>query len=81
MKKKVAIIGHIDHGKTTLDAAIMTVLEKTEKEAKTIQEIIKEERSMKITANTIMEVTDLNFQSGREKRRERRAKERKSKGK
>ena len=49
MEKKIGIIGHVDHGKTTLTAAIMTALDKTEKETKIIQEIIDEEKSFKIT--------------------------------
>jgi len=32
MKDKIGVIGHVDHGKTTLTAAIINVLDKTEKE-------------------------------------------------
>jgi translation initiation factor 2 gamma subunit (eIF-2gamma) len=78
MKDKIAIIGHVDHGKTTLTAAIMNVLDKTEKEAKTIHEIIEEDRSIKITAPPEIPLIEWNFKSGKESRRERRAKERKA---
>lgn len=75
---ELGIIGHVDHGKTTLTAAIMNVLDDTKKEAKTIHEIIEEEKSFKITAPPIIELTEWNFKSGKESRRERRVKERKA---
>jgi len=78
MKGKIATIGHVDHGKTTLTATIMNVLDKTEKEAKTIHEIIEEDKSFKITAPPMIELTEWDFKSGKERRRERRLKERKA---
>ncbi len=81
MKEKIAIIGHVDHGKTTLSAAIMSVLADTKKETKTIHEIIEEEKSLKITAPPEIPLIEWNFKSGKESRRERRAKERKAKKK
>ena len=76
MKDKIAIIGHVDHGKTTLTAASMNVLADTKKEAKTIHEIIEEEKSFKITAPQEILLTEWNFKTGKESRRERRARER-----
>ena len=79
MKKdivNIGIIGHVDHGKTTLTGAIMTALDKTLKETKTIQEIIDEEKSFKITAHPEIPLIEWNYKSGKESRRERRAKER-----
>ena len=78
MEKKTGIIGHVDHGKTILTAAIMTALDNTEKETKTIQEIIDEEKSFKITAPPEIPLIQCDFKSGKESRRERRAKERKA---
>lgn len=77
MEKKIGIIGHVDHGKTTLTATIMNALDNTEKETKTIQEIIDEEKSFKITEPPEIPLIEWNFKSGKERRRERRAKERK----
>lgn len=64
MEKKIGIIGHVDHGKTTL--------------TKTIQEIIDEEKSFKITEPPEIPLIEWDFKSGKESRRERRAKERKA---
>ncbi len=74
MKTEIGIIGHVDHGKTTLTAAIMAV---TEKQSKTIHEIIEEDLSIKITAPIDVPLIQLNFKDGKESRRERRSKERK----
>lgn len=72
---KIGIIGHVDHGKTTLTAAKMAV---TEKKCKTIHEIIEEDKSIKITAPPEIQLIDWDFKSGKKSRRERRAKERKA---
>lgn len=74
MKKTIGIIGHVDHGKTTLTAVIDTAL-KQQKEIKSIHEIIEEENTFKITAPKL-KVTEWKVT---ESRRERRARERKNK--
>ncbi len=76
MENKIEIIGHVDHGKTTLTAALMAV---TKKKGKTINEIIEEDKTIKITAPPEIPLIEWNFKSGKESRRERRAKERKAK--
>lgn len=85
MGEKIGIIGHVDHGKTTLASAIAVALATSDalaisdkKNAKKIQEIIEEERTTKITA--LAETTPIwdDFKSGKESRRARRKKERKS---
>jgi translation initiation factor 2 gamma subunit (eIF-2gamma) len=71
-------VGHIDHGKTTLSATIVNVLNDTKNDAKTIHEIIEENKSIKITAPPQIPLIQWNFKSGKEERRERRKKQRKS---
>jgi translation initiation factor 2 gamma subunit (eIF-2gamma) len=74
---KIGIIGHIDHSKTTLTAAISSVLaSKGLQEPKTIDEIIEEESSMKIYALPEYNLTSFDVKDGKQSRRERRAKER-----
>lgn len=75
MENKIAIIGYVDHGKTTLTAAIMSALKS---ETKTINQIIEEEKMIPITAREI-KLTQFDVKNGKESRRERRAKKRKSK--
>jgi|GEM_PF-3965560 len=75
MKAEIGIIGHIGHGKTALTSAIMAV---TEKKGKTIHEIIEEDKIIKITAPPEIPLIAWDFKSGKETRRERRAKERKA---
>ena len=79
MSKKIEIVGHIDHGKTTITSAISSVLaSKGLHEQKTIDEIIEKENSMKIYAQPEYNLTDILVSSYREpNRRERRANERK----
>ena len=63
----IGIIGHVDHGKTTLTAAIQKVLENP---TKTINEIIKKEKSIKIDIPYL--------ELPKETRKERRVRERKN---
>lgn len=79
MKDKIAIIGHVDNGKTTLASAIITSLSKNENESKTINEIIEDQNIIPFNAPQRVELTPWIFKSGQESRRERRAKERKNK--
>ena len=77
---KIGIIGHVDHGKTTLASAIAVALATADIKKdtkKTIQEIIEEEKSFKITAPSEIPIWD-DFKSGKESRRARRKKERKN---
>jgi predicted ATPase len=76
-KNKTIIIGHANSGKTTLSAAIINSLENIE--TKTIHEIIEEQQSIKITAPPKIDLINWDFKSGKQSRRDRRAKERKSK--
>jgi len=75
MEKGIGIIGHIDHSKTTLMSENVSVIEKSNK---TIHEIIEEGRSFKFTAPIDTPLVEWNFKTGKESRRERRAKERKA---
>ena len=63
----IGIIGHVDHGKTTLTAAIQKVLENP---TKTINEIIEKEKSIKIDIPYL--------ELPKETRKERRVRERKN---
>lgn len=78
-KKKIAIVGHIDHGKTTLSAAITAAMSTTRlPEPKTIDEVIEKSKSIPFTAPPKM-VTALRsypIKSGKQNRRERRQQER-----
>jgi translation initiation factor 2 gamma subunit (eIF-2gamma) len=74
---KIGIVGHVDHNKTTLTAAISSVIaSKGLKEQKTIDEIIEEESSMKIYALPEYNLNSFDVKDGKQSRRERRAKER-----
>lgn len=78
-KKKIAIIGHIDHGKTTLSAAVAAALSTTRlPEPKTIQEVIEESMSIPFTAPPKLEIPLRSYpiKSGKQNRRERRQQER-----
>jgi len=77
MKDKIEITGHVDHGKTTLSAAFMDILG-DKKDTKTIHEIIEEQNSIPYFAPQTIELTNWDIKDGRQNRRERRAKERKS---
>lgn len=79
MKDKIGITGHVDHGKTTLSAAITSALTNAENKTKTIQEIVEEEKSLKIVNTYPIWQHSYNGKSGKQNRRERRAKERKTK--
>ena len=86
MQKRIETIGHVDHGKTTLSAAIinatlLSLLDNAQSETKTIHEIIEQEKSIPYHAPAYLEPTPLDFKSGKQSRRERRAKERKAKKK
>lgn len=53
MKKdivNIGTIGHIDHGRTTMQALMAIEASKSLKEAKTIHEILEEEKTIKFTA-------------------------------
>ena len=63
----IGTIGHVDHGKTTLTAAIQKVLENP---TKTINEIIEKEKSIKIDIPYL--------ELPKETRKERRVRERKN---
>lgn len=86
---KVGIIGHVDHGKTTLISAIERALEKEagivvinseEKErGMTINESIKQDNTMMLHSLREAEFMDEIVKTGRENRRERRKRERKNK--
>lgn len=78
MEKGIGIIGHVGHGKTTLAAAIINTLANTKTEAKTIHEIIEEDRSIPFNAPPIATVEQWDFKSGKEKRRKRRANKKKA---
>ena len=78
MENKIAIIGHVDHGKTTLSAAFMDILG-DKKDTKTIHEITEEQNSIPFHAPQTIELTNWDIKTGRQNRRERRAKERKAK--
>jgi len=83
MEHKLGIIGHVDHGKTTLCAAMAYAASKEAlkiAETKTIDKIIEEQNSIPIITRQI-ELTNWDVKTGRQNRRERRAKERKSKKK
>lgn len=80
MKDKTAIAVLVGHGKATLTDAIINAIDKTEKVTKTIQVIIEEDRSFKITAPPeLPSVVECNFKSGKERRREIQARKRKAK--
>lgn len=80
MEKKIGIIGHIDHGKTTLTGDISSVLASTGlQEPKTINEIIEDESSIKIYQLPKYNLTSFDIKNGNQSRRERRKKERKKK--
>ena len=49
----VGTIGHVDHGKTTLTAAITTVLAKTYGGTHSIRSITRQKRRLGITINTL----------------------------
>ena len=74
-REKIEIIGHVGHGKTTLAAAIINVLAKTEEEAKTINQILKESNAIPFKAPAEIQLIGY-LKSGKENRRARRAKER-----
>jgi len=74
MENKIAVIAHADFGRTTLDAAELKIIKD---DKKTIHELIEEDTSIKITAPPEIPLIEWNFKSGKENRRERRARERK----
>ena len=76
MEKKIAIIGHAEQGIRNLQV-VKTILEASAHK-KTINEMIEEKETLIITAPEIR-LTQLNFKTGKENRRERRAQERKAK--
>lgn len=78
MGRKIGIIGHVDHGKTTLASAIALALASDKKDAKTIQVIEEEKTKITTLAKTPTPIWD-DFKSGKESRRARRKKERKNK--
>jgi len=85
MKHKIGPIGHVDHGKTTLSSVILVATSSASKmdieiarAGRNINEIIEEDKSVKLTAHPIIELTQWDFKSGKESRRERRMKERKA---
>lgn len=80
-KNNIGIVGHVDHGKTTLTACLSNMLDETKKDLKTVQEIINEDRVIKITAPVEIPLIQWDFKSGKQSRRERRAKQRKGKRK
>lgn len=81
MKQEIAIIGHVDHGKTTLTAALTQAFLnlETKKDTKTINEIIEEQNSIPFIEPPQIELTAWDFKTGKQNRRERREKERKNK--
>jgi len=78
-EKDIGIIGHVDHGRTTLSAAIHHTITELKPESMSIQEHIEQEKSFIINANPILEIPILDYKTGPEKRRERRARKRKKK--
>lgn len=73
---KIAIVAHADFGKITITPSMVKVIDDNTQEAKTINQLIEEQNSTTITPQFV-ELTQLDFKSGKEKRREKRAKERK----
>ena len=70
----IGTIGHVDHGKTTLTAAINVI---AERQTKTLNQIAEESKSVNFTfSNTIQPIS---IHSIKESRRERRERERKTK--
>lgn len=68
--RSIGIIGHIDHGKTTLSAAINIAMAQKPIEPKTINEIIDEEKSIPYTLNVSKNVDyDITISNRRERRR------------
>lgn len=83
MKKdivNIGTIGHIDHGRTTMQALMAIESSKALKECKTIHEILEEERSYKFEAPPELHLNYFDVKDGKQSRRERRANERKSNG-
>ena len=94
MTKKIAIVGHVDHGKTSVTASLLSIMDETKRVYATLSEdvedaIEEEEKGMNI--NQILEEqksyklqrlhSDIDYpiKSGQEMRRERRKKKRKNK--
>jgi translation elongation factor EF-Tu-like GTPase len=92
--KKIAIVGHVDHGKTSVTASLLSIMDETKRVYATLSEdvedvIEEEEKGMNI--NQILEEqksyklqrlhSDIDYpiKSGQEMRRERRKKKRKNK--
>lgn len=81
MKTEIGIIGHADHGKTTLAAAMMHHMKETKAEIvlaqETLQESIERDSAFQITAPELHPSIG-EIKSGKQSRRERRARERMS---
>lgn len=80
MKHPIGMIAHVGSGTTTLSAAIAVAhASALVTEAKTINQIIEEDKATKLTVPPIIELTAWDFKTGKENRRERRKKQRKNK--
>lgn len=92
--KKIAIVGHVDHGKTSITASLLSVMDDTKKIYATLSEDVEdaiEEEEKGMSINNILEEQksfklqslhserDYPIKSGQEMRRERRKKKRKNK--
>jgi energy-coupling factor transporter ATP-binding protein EcfA2 len=78
VKEKIAIIGHVGAGKQLLTSAINDVIIVEDKK-KTVNEILEEQRLIPFTIQQTPPLINTPIKSGKESRRERRAKQRKSK--
>lgn len=80
-KKKIAIIGHIDHDKTTLSAAISASMSSKDlNEPKIVEDTIEENYPYDTTIPTKLSVPFAPYalKSGQQNRRERRKQQRKN---